>query len=100
MFYKDLPHWWQKCHTKNILLEIPIKKTIAWYLVLEPYISNSSRLHILKKKAMLVVIWNIFAIHGKVMISSNALEVRLHKEISTYSFIVIKPNVKLKNKWK
>ena len=33
-------------------------------------------------------------IHKKVMTSPNALKVRLHKEISTYSFIVIKRECK------
>ena len=100
LFYKDLPHWWQKCHIKNILLGIPIETTIARYLVLEPYIPNILTLHMLKKKSYASGTLEHFAIHEKVMISSNALEDRLHKEISTYSFIVIKLNVKLKNKWK
>ena len=43
-FYKDLTHWWQKCHTRNIVLEISIQKAIALYLVL--------RLHMLKKKKL------------------------------------------------
>ena len=83
-----------------MLLGIPIETTIARYLVLERYISNILRLHILKKKSYASGTLEHFAIHEKVLINSNALEVRLHKEISTYSFIVIKLNVKLKNKWK
>ena len=54
----------------------------------------------LKKKSYASDNLEHFAIHEKVMVTLNAVEVCFHKEISTYSFIVIKLKCKTKEQWK
>ena len=59
MFYKDLPHRWQKRRTKNMPLEITHLEKYRSVFARALYFQNSQVTYAKEKKSIQVVLWNI-----------------------------------------